>query len=123
MGLSILPTNQGALQADVKTPLSVIGEIKGIEITRGAHVFRLDASVVREDIGDINAGEPFLEINDIAVRPAKKEIIIKGRDIVNYASTSFGHPTMRHIQIFLCRAPSHPTTIFPGEYVTIKNYL
>ena len=46
MGLSILPTNQGALQADVKTPLSVIGEIKGIEITRGAHVFRLDASVV-----------------------------------------------------------------------------
>ena len=118
-GLSILPTNQGAVQADVKTPLFVIGETKGIEITGGAHVFRLDASVVREDIGDINAGEPFLEINDITVRPAKKRII-KGRDIVNYASTSFGHPTIRRIQTFLCRAPSHPTTTFPGEYVTIK---
>ena len=38
--------------------------------------------VVREDIDDINAGLPFLEINDITVRPAKKEIIIKDRDII-----------------------------------------
>ena len=72
MGLSILPTNQGAVQADVKTPLSIIREIKGIEITRGAHVFLLDVLVVREDIGDINAGELFLEINDITMHPAKK---------------------------------------------------
>ena len=82
-------------------------------------MFRLDALVVREDIGDINAGEPSLEINDIAVRPAKNKIIIKSRDIVNYASTSFRHPTMHCIQTFLCRAPSHPTTIFPSEYVTM----
>ena len=59
MGLSILLTNEGALQADVETPLSIIGEVKGIEITRGVHVFLLDALVVREDIGDINAGKHF----------------------------------------------------------------
>ena len=46
----------------LKHLLTVIGEIKGIEITKGAHVFQLDALVVKEDIGDINAGELILEI-------------------------------------------------------------
>ena len=27
---------------------------------------------------------------------------------------------MHRIQTFLCRAPSHPTTIFSGEYVTVN---
>ena len=67
-------TYQGTVQADVETPLTVIGEIKGIEMTRGTHVFRLVALVVRENIGDTNAA-------------AKKETVIKGRDIVNYDST------------------------------------
>ena len=52
---------------------------------RGSHSFVLDALVTEKDFGDyIIAGEPFLEKNDIALRASKKQIIIKGRDIVPY---------------------------------------
>ena len=87
MGLSPSPTRQGANQADMKTPLSVVGEITKVKINKGSHVFKLDALVVRDEIGDdIVAGEPFLYENDIAVRPARREIIIKGTQVVTYAS-------------------------------------
>lgn len=65
--------------------MPVIGEVSGIKITKGAHVFVLDALVIKDDIGDIVAGEPFLEQNDVAIRPAKQQIIIKGREIISYA--------------------------------------
>lgn len=86
MGLRYSRTNQGAQQVDMKTPLSVIGEVKGVKISKGANVFVLDALVIKDDIGDIVAGEPFLELNDIALRPAKQQIIVKGREVIPYAS-------------------------------------
>lgn len=76
---------QGAIQADAKTPLTVLGEIKDFTLTRGAHDLPCEALVVKEDIGDVVGGEPFLEVNDIAIRPAKKEIRIKGLDLISYA--------------------------------------
>ena len=75
---------QGALQADQNTSLDVVGEVKNIKLQFGRHSFVFDGLVTSKDIGDIIAGEPFLEDNDIAVRPFKKEIIIKGRDVVPY---------------------------------------
>ena len=86
MGLVYSRTTQGAQQVDMKTPLPIVGEITGVRITKGPHVFILDALITREDIGDIVAGEPFLERNDVALRPAKRQIIIRGRDIVSYES-------------------------------------
>ena len=67
LDLHITPTKQGALQADEITPLAVIGEIKGIKFNKGAHVFDMDALVVKSSMTDIVAGEPFLEVNDIAI--------------------------------------------------------
>ena len=78
------PATQGAVQADAKTSMGIIGEIKGVILTRGSHKFQLDALVTEREVGDVLGGEPFLELNDIAVRPAKKHIIIKGREIVSY---------------------------------------
>ena len=86
LGLVFHKTNQGAQQVDMKTPLPIVGEISGVKITKGAHVFILDALVTKDDIGDIVAGEPFLERNDVALRPAKRQIIIRGREIVSYES-------------------------------------
>ena len=86
MNLAFSKTTQGALQADEKTPLAVIGEVTGIKISKGAYVFTLDALIVEEEIGYIVAGEPFLEVNDIAVRPAKRIIIIQGRETIPYAA-------------------------------------
>ena len=72
------------MQADETTPLKIVGEVKDLSITRGPHSFVLDALVTEKYFGDVIAGEPFLEKNDVAVRPFKKQIIIKGRDIVPY---------------------------------------
>ena len=58
VGLDIQPTTQGAVQADVTTPLKTLGEVKNISITRGSHTFNLDALVNKGDLGsDIVAGE------------------------------------------------------------------
>jgi hypothetical protein len=86
MNLCVRNTDQGALQADEKTPLAVLGEITGVKINKGAFVFTLDALVVEEEIGYIVAGEPFLELNDIAIRSAKRIIIIQGKETIPYAS-------------------------------------
>ena len=83
--LDIGPTKQGAVQADEKTPLNTVGEVKSVVLTRGSHKFTLDALVTADDFGDVIGGEPFLEENDIAIRSARKQIIIRGRDIIPYA--------------------------------------
>ena len=64
-----------------------MGEVTNIKITQGAFTFNLDALVVQSDITYIVAGEPFLEENDIAVRPAKRIIIIQGRETIPYATS------------------------------------
>ena len=82
--IKVYPSSQGAMQADLQTSLPVIGEIRNVSLTYGGHTFTLDALVTETDIGDVLAGEPFLEENDIAIRPFKKQIIIRGREIVPY---------------------------------------
>ena len=84
IGLSIKKATQGAVQADAKSPLDIVGEVTDVIVTRGSHSFVLDALVTERDFGDLIGGEPFLEKNDIALRPSKKQIIIRGMDIVPY---------------------------------------
>ena len=84
VGISIKNASQGAVQADAKSPLAIVGEVTNVSLSRGPHVFILDALVTERDFGDIIAGEPFLEKNDVAIRPYKKQIIIRGKDIVPY---------------------------------------
>ena len=84
VGLEIHSAQQGAVQADVSTPLKIIGEIRNISIIRGPHTFVFDALVTENDFGDMIAGEPFLEKNDVAIRPSKKQIIVKGKDVIPY---------------------------------------
>ena len=80
--------HQGAVQADTNSKLDIVGEVKNATVRRGVHVFTLDALVTKQDVGDIIAGEPFLEQNDIAVRSSKKQIIIKGNDVISYSNAS-----------------------------------
>ena len=88
LDLVISKSSQGAVQADGKAPLTVIGEVKHFVIVRGSHTLTCEALVVEEDIGDVVGGEPFLEINDIYVRSARKEIIIKDSEVVSYSKLS-----------------------------------
>ena len=72
--IRVSPASQGAMQADQKTSLNVVGEVKNVRLTYGIHTFKLDALVT----------ENFLEENDIAICPYKKQIIIRGRDVIPY---------------------------------------
>ena len=116
MGLVYSKTNQGAQQVDMKTPLAIIGEVTGIRITKGAHVFKLDALVTKDDIGDIVAGEPFLEVNDVAIRPGKRQIIIRGREIISYESLWLAPGDNDEVE--LCR-PSRSVTVFPNDFISL----
>lgn len=117
--IQIKPTTQGANQADGKTSLDSIGEID-ITITHGSHTLHLNALVIRNLASDVIAGEPFLEKNDVGVRSAKKQIIIKGRDVVYYDNAKSSSTTTRRItSAQLCRAPPSNTTILPGDFVEI----
>lgn len=117
--IQIKPTSQGANQADGKTSLDCLGEID-IFITHGAHTLHLNALVISDLASDIIAGEPFLEENDIGVRSAKKQIIIKGRDVIYYNNASSSSTTTRRItSAQLCRAPPTNVTLLPGDFVEI----
>ena len=85
--LKIKSSSQGAVMAD-RTSLTVLGEVIFI-IVRGCYELECEALVVKEDIGcDIIGGEPFLEKNDIYVRSAKKQIIIRDKEIITYGKNS-----------------------------------
>ena len=64
--------------------MNIVGEVKEVQLNKGPHVFILDALVFKSAMTDIVAGEPFLELNDIAVRPAKHLITVKGKDSFPY---------------------------------------
>ena len=81
MGIPIKPTFQSAVQADGKI-LETLGESSNVQLKRNAYVFIFDALVIRDLGSDMIVGEPFLEENDIGVRSARKQIIIKGRDVI-----------------------------------------
>jgi len=71
------------LQANGRTPLTVVGETRLPLICYGRPL-TLEALVVEDLDVDILAGTPFMAANDIAVHPAKREIIIAGYDMASY---------------------------------------
>jgi hypothetical protein len=120
IGASITRSGQSALQADGRSPLEVIGEIH-IKVSRGHFFFVLDALVVSSLDVDVLAGVPFMAINDIAVRPARHQIILDDNSTVCYGSesSSAGPHVIRRTQACVLRSPSIKTTLWPGEYVEL----
>ena len=110
IGCPISKSSQLALQADGRTPLSIVGETR-LSLSRNGKTPTLEALVVEDLDVDILAGTPFVTCNDIAVRPTKHEIIIAGSDIVPYGSpnSSFKYHVVRYCNVL--RAPPTNTTI------------
>ena len=118
-GLPVTPASQMARQADGVTPMDVVGEVH-CTLTRGQRAFELDALVVCQLNVDILAGNPFLARNDIGIRPARRQIVIGGSDVIHYGTAS-KHTTqsaVRRTQSFLLHNPQR-TVILPGEYVQL----
>ena len=119
IGLPVKSASQLARQADGVTPLDVVGEVH-CTLTREGKVFQLDALVVKQLDVDVLAGNPFMVTNDIATRPAKKQIVIGGSEIVFYGQSTHGMSSVRRTQAFVLRAPNHQTVVLPGEFIEVK---
>ena len=61
-----------------------------------------------------------MEMNDIAVRPARREVFISDDLVYKYGSTIPKGPNPVARRAFVLRAPSPAKTIWPGEYLEIK---
>ena len=93
IGAKVTKSSQSAMQADGRTPLSVVGETR-LSLTRHGRSLTLEALFVEDLDVDILAGTPFMASNDIAVRPAKHEIIIAGSDVASYGYSN--NPQAHH---------------------------
>ena len=75
LGAQIKTSSQSAHQADGSSPLTVVGETK-LTFVRNDKNFVFEGLVVKNLDVDILAGTPFMESNDIAVRPAKQQVLL-----------------------------------------------
>ena len=115
-GFPISPASQMARQADGVTPMDVVH----CSLTRGNSTFELDALVVRQLDVDILAGNPFMTRSDIGVRPALRQVVIGGNDVIRHGAPSrhASQPTARRTRAFLLRNPIC-TVVLPGEYIQL----
>ncbi len=118
ISVQIKHASQMARQADGVTPLGVIGEVH-CDLTRTGRTFMLYALVVKQLDVEVLAGNPFLVANDIAVRPAKWQIIIGGSEIIQYGPQFSDTATIRRTQSYLLRSPSKQTVVLSGEFIEL----
>ena len=118
LGAEIWHSSQSAHQADGSSPLNVLGETSLI-LTRGSHSFQFEGLVVENLDVDVLAGTPFMEANDITIRPAKRQVIFGDGTIFTYESVNHPptHNAVRRAQVL--RAPSSSTTVWPGNFIEI----
>lgn len=118
IGAKVTKSSQTALQADGHTPLAVVGETR-LPLIRHGRPLTLECLVVEDLDVDILAGTPFMTSNDIAVRPAKHEIIIAGCDVASYG---YSQSPQTHYAVRAChllRALNTNTTVWPWEFLEI----
>ena len=117
--LPIRATNQTITLADGNTSLDVVGETD-VTFYRDGRPLHMLALVVNESETEILCGMPFLTTNDIALRPARNEIIIAGEDVVTYDPVGRkAGGSVRKIQSY--DIVSHTKrVILPGEVWSVK---
>lgn len=98
-----------AHQADGSSPLKVVGETR-LSFTRGYHNFAFEGLVVENLDVDILAGTPFMETNDIAVRPAKRQVLLGDGTTYVYGSPSHPPRSTAARRAMVLRAPTSTTT-------------
>lgn len=118
-GVDILQSSQSARQADGCSQLKVVGETR-LVFTRNNMKLHFNGLVIENLDVDILAGTPFMEENDIAIRPAKREVIFSNGQKYIYGSQDhdINKHTVRRTDVI--RAPAQSATIWPGEFVELS---
>ena len=109
------PTSQSAHQADGSSPLRVIGETR-FRFTRDSTTFMFEGLVVEDLDVDVLAGIPFMEVNDVSVRPSKREIIISDNIVYTYGSVPPQKKSNGHAHVLRAVATE---TVWPGQYIEL----
>ena len=120
IGAHITKSSQLALQVDGQSPITITGKTR-LVVMRDNKEFILEALVAQNVDADVLAGVPFMDTNDIAVCPAKRQIILGDGTTYEYGvaiSTSGAH-AIRRTQACVPRAPPKYTTIWPGEFIEL----
>ncbi|XP_070548521.1 uncharacterized protein [Ptychodera flava] len=117
LNVPIKASSQSAHQADGSSPLKVVGETR-FTLTRDSISFVFEGLVVENLDVDILAGTPFMELNDISVRPAKRQIMIGDGMTYTYGSTPATNHSVRRAHVL--RAPPVSSTIWPGDFIEVE---
>ncbi len=117
LGCRVYKSSQTAHQADGKSSLEVTGETS-LTFNRANHTFQFKGLVVKSLDVPIIGGIPFMKTNDITLRPALNQFILKDGTIINYGKQRFPKvPTVRRAHVL--RGPPQSTTIWPGSFLEI----
>ncbi|EDO35149.1 predicted protein [Nematostella vectensis] len=118
LGCNITTSSQSVSQADGSSQLHVVGETR-LSFTRADKSFSFEGLVVENLDVEVLAGTPFMEKNDIAVRPAKGQIILGDNTIYTYGAhhSTLTSTTARLVTVL--RAPPRNATVWPGEFLEI----
>jgi hypothetical protein len=119
LGVKISKSSQSVNQADGSSPLKVVGEVRFM-LSYDSFDYAFEGLVIEDLDVEILGGTPFMEANDISIRPAKRQVILKGDTVCYYGSqkrTSEYHSVRRVSHII--RAPAQTSTIWPGEYLEV----
>ncbi|NRB15972.1 MAG: hypothetical protein HRU29_16410 [Rhizobiales bacterium] len=117
LGVKIHPTLQRANMADGLSPLQTVGEVH-FSCVRDHHTFKFNGLVVKNLNCDILAGMPFLEGNDVFLRPKMRTIYIGDCCSVRYQG---GKPQLigNTCTASILRIP-HQLCLLPGEGLSMQ---
>ncbi|KAK3746301.1 hypothetical protein QZH41_004542 [Actinostola sp. cb2023] len=119
LGSTLTSSSQSAHQADGSSPLHVVGETR-LLFTRDNRQFKFEGLVVENLDVDILAGSPFMETNDVTVRPAKRQVILGDGTVFVYGAEPPQKSDTAACRALLLRAPPVSTTFWPGEFMEIQ---
>ena len=119
LGCPVISSAQSVQQADGSSQLRVVGEIR-TTFTRDNTDFTFEGLVVEDLDVEVLAGTPFMEANDVAVRPAKREVLLGNGSVYTYGSKSPPSPLPTVRRAFVLRAPTPSKTVWPGEFLEVQ---
>ena len=119
LGCPIISSAQSLQQADGSSQLQVVGEIQ-TSFTRDDTDFTFKGLVVEDLDVEVLAGTPFMEANDVTVRPAKREVLLGNGSTYTYRSQAPLSPPTTVRRAFVLRARSSSKTVWPGEFLEVQ---
>ena len=117
--ITIIPSAQCVQQADGSSQLQVVGEIR-TTFTRDSTDLTFEGLVVEDLDVEVLAGTPFMEANDVAVRPAKREVLLGNGSTYTYGSKAPPSPLPTVCRAIVLRAPTPSKTVWPGEFLEVQ---